>query len=171
MAGFGGVPGGVGPRPPFENLFEGRSLILSLSHGGTRSWSVMYYENGKARRRRLGLFPDMKTAAARKAARELDVQGAIAGARAGSFKEVAEHWFKRHVEGSRLRSAKEIRRHLEFYVYPRWSDRLFAEIRRRDVNELLDHIVDNHGRRQSDAILATIRHLMRWQQARDEDYV
>jgi integrase len=155
----------------FENLFEGRSLILSLSYKGTRSWSVLYYERAKPRRQKLGEFPKLSAKDARKAAREFDADKAVATARAGSFKEVSDNWLKRHVDESGLRSASEIRRHLTKYVLPKWEKRPFAEIKRREVNELLDEIVDQSGRTQADAVLATIRKLMRWHQSRDEDYV
>ena len=57
------------------------------------------------------------------------------------------------------------------YVYPRWKDRPFLEIRRGDVNNLLDHVADSHGLSQADAVLAQIRGIMTWYQTRDEDYV
>ena len=35
---------------------------------------------------------------------------------------------------------------------------------------MLDYIADKHGRSQADAVLATLRHIMGWHQARDENY-
>jgi hypothetical protein len=66
----------------------------------------------------------------------------------GSFKEVADTWLKRHVEAHGLRSQYDIKRQLDRYVYPRWKDRPFLEVRRRDVNDLLDYIADNTGARR-----------------------
>jgi integrase len=155
----------------FENLFEGRSLVLGLSYRGTRTWSALYYdERAKPRRQKLGTFPEMSAKDARTAAREFDANKAIATAKAGTFKQVSDNWLKRHVDETGLRSAREIRRHLNTYVLPKWETRPFAGIRRRDVNELLDEIVDTSGVTQADAVLATIRKLMRWYQSRDEDY-
>ena len=94
-----------------------------------------------------------------------------AQAAVGSFKEIADNWIKRHVEANKLRSHPDIERMLTKYVYPRWKDRPFLEIRRRDVNELLDHVADNHGLSQADAVLAQIRGIMAWYQTRDENYV
>jgi integrase len=94
----------------------------------------------------------------------------VAGAETGSFKEIAAMWLKRHVEANELRSRYEIERHLSKYVYPKWKDRKFLEVRRREVNELLDQIADNHGASQADAVLATIRGIMSWYQSRDEHY-
>lgn len=153
----------------FENLFEGRSLILSLSYRDTRSWSVLFYDKSKPRRKKLGEFPRMKTTDARKAAREFDVDKEVASTKAGTFEEVAKKWFKQHVEGNGLRSAKEIRRHLDRYVLDEWAGERFTEIRRGQVNELLDEIA-KRGHSQADAVLATIRSIMTWYESRDEDY-
>ena len=106
---------------------------------------------------------------ARQAAIDFDVPAFLASGKVGSFKEVAESWLKRHVKG-RLRSEREIERQLYKYVYPSWADRPFTEIRRVDVSQLLDRIEDEHGVRQADAILTTIRSLMTWHQSRDENY-
>jgi integrase len=87
-----------------------------------------------------------------------------------SFKAVAENWRKREVE-NKLRSEREITRQLKKYVYPRWQERDFVSIRRKDVVNLLDEIEDQHGSRMADAVLATIRRIANWQATRDEDYV
>lgn len=154
----------------FETLFRGRSLCLTVGVG-SKAWYAVYYDAAKPRRVRLGSFPEMGCQEARTAAREFDAGQAVATARAGSFKDIAEGWFKRHVEERGLISAGEIRRHLGTYVYPKWETRAFKDIRRTDVNELLDYIVDHHGKAQADAVLATVRKMMRWYQSRDESYV
>jgi integrase len=88
-----------------------------------------------------------------------------------AFKAVAESWLVRHVAATGLRSQAEIERCLSKYVYPRWADRPFTELRRGDVTALLDKIEDEHGPRQADLVLAIIRKLMRWQAARTDEYV
>jgi integrase len=154
-----------------DNIERGLSLVLVVSYGGTKTFRALTYVNGKARTRKLGTYPQMKVKEARAMARDYweNPQKFAAQAKVGSFKEVADNWFKRHVEG-RLRSARDIKRQLDAYVYPRWKDRPFLEIRRRDVTELLEHIEDHHGRSQADVVLATIRNIMNWQQTRDDDY-
>lgn len=160
----------------FETIVPGRSLILTLNRSGRHAWSVLFYQRGKPKRRKLGwygysdgAFPDLSAKQARQAAVDFDVPAYLASGKAGSFKEVAEAWLKRHVRG-RLRSEKEIERQLYKYVYPSWADRPFTEIRRVDVNLLLDKIEDEHGVRQADCVLTTIRSLMVWHQSRDENY-
>jgi len=39
------------------------------------------------------------------------------------------------------------------------------------VSHLLDHIEDNHGKRQADIVLSIIRRIMNWFATRDDDYV
>jgi integrase len=156
-----------------DTLERGLALVLVVSYGGTRTFRVMTYVNGKAQSTKLGTYPRMTVKEARAKAREYwqDPAKFKAQAAVGSFKEIADTWFKRHVEANKLRSRPDIERILVKYVYPRWKDRPFLEIRRRDVNELLDHVSDNHGLAQADAVLAQIRGIMTWHQTRDENYV
>ena len=88
-----------------------------------------------------------------------------------SFASVAENWFRRHVAAKGLRSAHEIDRCLNKYVYPHWADRDFVSIKRSDITKLLDHIEDNHGSPQAGAVLATIRGITNWYATRVDDYV
>jgi integrase len=87
-----------------------------------------------------------------------------------TFKAVAQNWFQRHVTAKKLRSADEIKRCLEKYVYPHWADRDFVS-KRSDVAALLDHIEDANGARQADLVLAHLRSIATWFSQRDDDYV
>jgi len=161
----------VGQVDWFEKLRRGLTLVLRISYGGTRAWRVTYYVDGAARSRTIGRYPEMGVAAARKAAYAFDPKAATASAEAGSFREVAENWIKRHVDEKGLRSKREIERQLRYYVYPRWERLPFFSIGRKTVNELLDEIVDEHGASQADGVLATLRGIMNWYMSRDENYV
>ncbi|HET7384540.1 MAG TPA: integrase family protein, partial [Pseudolabrys sp.] len=88
-----------------------------------------------------------------------------------SFKAVAKNWIKRHVEKKKLRSASEIGRVLEKYIYPHWADRDFVGIKRSDITSLLDLVEDNHGSPQADAALAIVRGITNWHAGRVDDYV
>jgi integrase len=88
-----------------------------------------------------------------------------------TFKAVAESWRKRHVIADGLRSAGEIERVLEKYVYPHWAERDFVGIKRSDITSLLDLVEDNHGSPQADAVLAIVRTIANWQAGRVDDYV
>jgi integrase len=155
-----------------DTMERGLALVLVVGYGGSKTFRVMTYRNGKPRTKKLGTYPATTVKAAREQARAYfeNPQKFDAEASVGSFKEVADNWFKRHVETNGLRSQAEIERQLNKYVHPKWKDRTFLEIRRRDVNELLDHVADNHGRSQADGVLAIVRHIMGWHQSRDENY-
>ena len=160
----------------FETIVPGRSLILTLNAGGRHSWSVLFYQHGKPKRRKIGYygcsdgaFSKLTVKQARQKAIDFDVPAYLAQGKVGSFKQVASAWLQRQVKG-RLRSEREIERHLQKYIYPHWADRPFTEIRRVDVNQLLDRIEDEHGVRQADTVLTTLRSLMVWHQSRDDNY-
>jgi integrase len=84
------------------------------------------------------------------------------------FKTVAKDWLKRHAK--HLHSKPELERILSRYVYPRWGKKRFRDIRRGEVNALLDRIEDNHGPAQADAVLAVIRGIANFYQSRNEEY-
>ena len=164
-------------KPPvqiayLDKMERGLSLMLVLGAGGTRAFRALTYRNGKPQSFKLGTYPTISLKQAKAKAREyfenprkLEEQATI-----GTFKQIAENWVKRHVEGNSLRTGYELKRHLKMYVYPRWAERKFLDIRRRDVNDLLDHIADSHGLAMADAVLTTLRSIMTWHQSRDENY-
>lgn len=166
-----------------DTLERGLALVLVVSYGGTKTFRVLTYRNGKARTRKLGSYPAISVKEARAQAREYwqNPLKCEAKASVGTFKEVAENWIKRYVDLHKLRSKLEIQRILDKHLYPEWADRPFLEIRRGEVNKLLDKVIDasgptkgkqrkNQGRSQADAVLAVIRAIMTWHQSRDENY-
>jgi integrase len=83
---------------------------------------------------------------------------------------VAEEWLERHVRGNNLRSARELGRIISRHITPRIGERIFVEVRRRDIAELLDRIEDESGKPMADAVLKTFRAISKWVQRRDENY-
>jgi integrase len=175
-------------KPPTDRQYDNHydaivpGLVLRVNYGGAKVWHVRYYvkgvdKHGKRgnfpRTHRLKRFPILKVKEARGAARAFlgDPQKALAKSDAGSFKEVAANFIKRHVDHKKLRSKKEIERCLNKYIYPRWGDRPFADLTRTDVNVLLDEIVDKHGPVQADMVLGIISSICTWYQSRNENYV
>jgi integrase len=92
-------------------------------------------------------------------------------AKPDSFKAVAENWFKRHATRKGFRTLDEVERILKVYVYPHWAERPFEDIKRSDVTSLLDHVEDNHGPRQADAVLSVVRQIAYCHAARVNSYV
>jgi integrase len=88
-----------------------------------------------------------------------------------SFEAVAGNWLKRHVVAKGLRTRDEIERCLTKYILPHWREREFETLRRSDVARLLDHVEDNHGRRQADVVLSIVRAIGNWHTSRNDDYI
>jgi hypothetical protein len=84
---------------------------------------------------------------------------------------VAENWLRRHVERNNMRTAPELRRHVEKYILPYWANRTFIDVKRADIAMLLDVIEDKHGPAMADAVLNTLRSIASWAQTRDDSYV
>lgn len=147
-----------------DTMERGLALVLVVSYGGTKRFRALTYRNGKAHSKKLGTYPTMTVKKARAEARRYweSPERFEEEAETGTFKEVAEKWLKGHVERKRLRSQREIERILSQYVYPKWKDRPFLEIRRSQITALLDTIVDNHGPAQADAVLAIVRGICNW---------
>ena len=86
---------------------------------------------------------------ARQTAIDFDVQNYFARARS----DPSRRWPRPGSSvTSRAGSGPSVRSNVtcEEYVYPHWADRPFVEVRRVDVNQLLDRIEDEHGVRQAD---------------------
>ena len=162
----------------------GRSLILTLSRSGRKTWSVLFYDRGKPKRKKLGYYPDLKCKQAWEEVRVFDAKTALARIEAGSFKAVGEDWFRDRVEGSYHGARNQTPpRQIQ---YPEWEKRAFTEIERADINGLLRKIEKGqlpkdkgkeHTRRteggkcQADAMLGTIRNIMNWYAVEAKNYV
>jgi integrase len=164
----------------YERLYRGLSLALYLGLSGAKSWRVLYYDKGKPRSKTLDAsYPELSIAAARKAAKEFDQDKAVASSEAGTFEKVSSDWLTDYVDRRKLRSGKEMRRHLATYILPMWGNRPIYDIGRKDIDELLRSIErgarrrrnsDHAGAPQADAVLATIGSIMKWYMQRDEKY-
>jgi integrase len=132
---------------------------------------VTYSDTGKQIWRQIGIADEMTIEHARSEARKalrsikLTVGGPV------TFGDVAEQWLRRHVEQKGLRSHYEITRHLKRNILPLWGDKDFASIKRSDVAKLLDAIEERNSARQADYVLAIVRAIFRWYEARHDDYV
>jgi integrase len=161
-----------------ERLIKGRSLMLYVTPSGTKTWRVLYYNNrGGARSERLGQYPTLSVADARKQALDFPTETAEASAKAGTLKKVAENWFTDWVEKNNFASKSEIRRHLDKYILPELGHLMMFKVGPDDIGDMLRKIENNkirfkkrgkslrrtnNGRSQADAVLATLRSMMNW---------
>lgn len=96
-----------------------------------------------------------------------------------NFEAIAKTFVAKHV--SKNRKAQEVERIVERYLVPTFGDRQIADIKRREIADLLDDIEkgqfrDRKGRMlggpvMADHVLATLRKLMNWYAARDDDFI
>lgn len=201
------VEGGAKGVQYAENRRRGLSLLLYVGPAPhhTKTWRALFYDdNGKMRAKKLGRFDKkrhdhMSVADARAMAEKIDPRREIASADTGKFCVVAEQWYQERVVERQLKSAKEIRRHLDTYILPALGNMLLFEIRRSHVIALLKEIKKKKGVRkrsvknfrkqsgnvdrtskeskpswdgapQADAVLATIRTILMWAMKEIDDY-
>lgn len=156
-------PPKTGQVDHFDSGFPG--LALRVSYGGGRTWVYFYRLHGKQARMTLGRFPALSLADARQAwreAREMVAKGESPRPKpaADTVEAVAEEWIKRDQSGNR--SVDEVRRVMARDVLPVWRGRLFAEIGRRDVLDLVDGIADRGAVTLARRVHAHLHRLFRW---------
>jgi integrase len=84
--------------------------------------------------------------------------------------DMAAVWLERHVRSNKLRTEPERVRIISRYINPHIGTRIFADVRRKDIAELLDLIEDQNGKQMANAVLRTFRALANWVRLRDETY-
>ena len=124
---------------------------LRISDRGTRTWMLMYRtQDGRQRRLKIGTFEGMNLAEAHKKARAAasevehgrDPAVARDANRAGETIEgLSKLYIDKHAKPNK-RSWQNDQRMLNLDVLPAWKGRKVKSIRRRDVIDLLDAIVD-----------------------------
>lgn len=167
---------------------DSRGLFVRITPAGGRSWIAMARDpDGKQVWATIGDAAVMELSEAREIGRE-----AVRRIKRGepalpkpearvapvTFKKMAESFLDRHVHKQELRSAGEIERQFNTYIYPEWGEKPFASIRRGSVVDLLDKIEDGEagengdqgGPVMADRVLATLRKMFNWVEVRDEDY-
>lgn len=124
-----------------------RGFGVRVSYGGKKAFVVRYRVNGRLRRLTLGPYPDLSLAEARRKARMVmgDVahgddpaQDKQARREAETFKGLVKAYLE--VAEKRHRSWKEEKRIIDKDLLPEFGFRLLADIRRRDVRELVEAI-------------------------------
>lgn len=152
-----------------------KGLILRISTGGAKSWSVLYRRRIDGRRRRctLGQYPEVSLADARAAA--LDALARVArgedpareqrrptaAGRPMTFGDLADRYLTRHAERSK-RSGFQDRQMLEKDVLPGLRHEPLESIRRADIADVVERIVDRGSPTQANRTFEVIRGMYNW---------
>jgi integrase len=175
-------PGDVRREVPDGEI---RGMYLVIQPSGAKSYVLRYRYAGKPRKltigpAEMGLGEARKLAASARAtiAAGRDPQGEkatskiaakeAAGAKRDSVEAVVAEFIERHVRRSNKPStAKEYVRLLEKEIVEPWRGRRLSHVSRRDVNNLLDEIVDRGAPIAANRVLAILRKFCRWSVSRE----
>lgn len=147
-------------------------LGLRVSFTGAKRWMVRYIAaNGKRRRVMLGEYPAVTFADANErsaavlldATREKDPAQVLADRKASpTIEQLADEYFEQHASQQRAHTQRNIRHALDRDIRPTFGKRKAADIRRKDVLELLDRIVRRGAPSAASHVLQVLRALYNW---------
>jgi len=154
-------------------------LVVRVLPSGILQFTVRYRHHGKQRRLKLGSYPAVSLAAARRRARaaQSDIDDARdpvaerAAAKApltDTVNALADSYLKKHARRLK-RSAAFDERALDRDVLPYWGGRRVRDLRRRDVRELLERVVERGSPIMANRLLSLVRKLLNF--AVDEEWI
>lgn len=158
----------------FDKALPGFAVRVGPS--GTKSFILLYRRaDRKLRRLTLGTYPDMKLADARDAARDALQDSSVGGDPARTkqddkvrtFDALSTLYLEKHAKRKKRSwrdDARMIRQELDV-----WTGRPVAGIRRADVRELLDGIVDRGAPVLANRVLALVRKMLNF--ALDQEWI
>jgi integrase len=150
---------------------------LMVTQAGHKSYVCQYRVRGVSRR--LILKSVLNLAAARKEAKAVlgdAAKGTDPLAERRQAEASAENTLRSIVEsyldrdGAKLRTAEERRATFERLVFKKFGARQIGDIKRSEINKLLDSIEDEHGPRMATLTLAYLRKVMNWHASRSDDF-
>jgi hypothetical protein len=150
---------------------------LMVTERGHRSWVIQYRARHRSRRMTLDFV--LSLADARKEARAILGEVARGGdpvlerrraadAERHALRAIVDDYFAR--EGKKLRSANKRRAALDRHVLPKLGAWSIYDIKRSDVQKLLDQIEDGTSDGRADQVLAFMRKVFNWFAARSDDF-
>ena len=165
----------------FDSLLPG--FVLRVTDKGSKSWCVFYRVNGRLRRYTIGGYPafDLKAAreAAGKALRSVATGGDPAAEKIERRKRrdddnpdtvasVADRFVERYIDKKlKPRTRIEYMRPINRWIKTRWGHRMIADITRRDIIDLLEHVEEKSGAIAARRAYAVIRKMFNWAAGRD----
>src|SRR5262245_34963835 len=160
---------------PQTDYFDQRTpgLSLRVTVGGHTTWCLLFTPPHAQKRARLsiGTYPATSLAAAR--VRALEARGMVEagedprtafGAQANGAMTVAallENWLAKRVRPN-LRSAPQIERRVRKSILPVIGTVRLADLHRRDINRVLDVIIERGARYEATRTFADLHAALRW---------
>jgi integrase len=170
------------PRAERYEAPDGRitGLYLVVQPSGAKSWAARYRFLGRQRKYTIGPYPTLDLAAARRKA--LEALGEVAGGRdpaaqkkaireaakaaqsgkdtvAGVAVSFIERYAKRHVGPSWARQSERL---IKREILPAIGDKRLCDVKRSDIHDLLDVIIDRGSPITANRALSVFRRLCNW---------
>lgn len=161
------------PASYFDNPDQGgaRGLELRVAANGALTWYCHYSLYGRRGRVNLGGYPRLGLKAAREAAigarnhveagRDPRREFAAAAAGAMTLGQLVERWLAKHVRPN-LRSAVEIERRVGRNVTPVIGGVPLTDLHKRDVNRVVDPIIERGRPVEAMRAFEDLRAVLRW---------
>jgi integrase len=164
------IPSPVKGRVVYWDASGPPGFGLRVTAAGTKSWVLVYQRGSVQRRWTIGTYPKVPLAAARETAWleiPLIAKGRDPAAEKredrerDTFKELAEDYIERHAKPNK-RSWKQDRLALDRDLLPALGSRKAAEVRRRDVIDVLDEIKGRGAPILANRTLEIARRIYNW---------
>lgn len=159
------------PADKRYDLFDAsaRGLGLRIAISGTKSWFIMRRFNGRMLRITFGRYPEISLANARlkvpEVLREM-ADGRTQGQRKTDlFKIVLEEWLKK--DQVKNKSVHQVKMAMYLHALPALGNMSVTSITKRDVNKMIDKVVDAGSPVAANRILAYTKRFFSWCKERD----
>ncbi|MCC6176091.1 MAG: integrase arm-type DNA-binding domain-containing protein [Chloroflexi bacterium] len=161
---------GLKPEAQAVDWFDADTpgLAIHVSPGGAKSWYLFYTKGRTVRRVKLGAWPDVELAKARRLARHqrdrIDTEGADPAHERREARDaftvgaLAKLFIEQHAKGHK-RTWKDDQWRIDRYILPAWKSRPVGDIKRRDVHVVLDEIAADGKPVQANRVQALISKL------------